>query len=45
MFDVERYRDLRTRHGVYTSGMLAVHWSVPFIIVPLLVGIPLSRFI
>lgn len=44
-FDRERYADLRTRHGVCGSAILAVHWSVPFVIVPLLFGVPLSYLI
>jgi hypothetical protein len=25
IFDTNRYRELRTRHGVYTSATLAIH--------------------
>lgn len=42
IFDHARYRDLRTRHGVYTSAVLAINgywWFIGWAIVGVLIGV------
>lgn len=45
LFDRHYYGLLRKHHGAIGSALLAAHWSIPLVAVPLVVGIPLSFII